>query len=180
MIIDKAWLEYKKQLLGYIRAKVDTPEDAEDILNDVFTTLVTVVSVNNAPGNIGPWLYHVTKNRIVDYYRSKKRFEQLPEELAQEYPQTDAIKSISKCILPMTRALPENYQQALMLSDIEGYKYKDVATELGLTLSAVKSRILRGRKILYGSILACCEIKHSKTGKIVDYGVKPSSSCGNC
>jgi len=180
MRIDKAWLEYNKQLLDYIRAKVDTYEDAEDILNDVFTTLVTVVSVNPPPGNIGPWLYHVTKNRIVDYYRSKRRFEQLPDELAQEYPQIDAIKSISKCILPMIRALPENYEQVLVLSEIEGHKYKDVATELGLTLSAVKSRILRGRKILYGSILACCEIKHSKTGKIVDYGVKPSSSCGNC
>ena len=178
--VDQAWLEYRTKLLAFIRAKVETAEDAEDILNDVFSKLVKVASENKSPGNLGPWLYRVTKNRIVDYYRSKERFEQLPEDLAEEHEKADAIKSISKCMLPMIQALPENYQRPLMLSEIEGQKYKEVANELHLTLSAVKSRILRGRKILYGSILACCEINRDNTGKVIDYEVKLGSSCGDC
>ena len=178
--VEHAWLEYRKKLLAFIRAKVETSEDAEDILNDVFSKLVKVASENKYPDNLVPWLYHVTKNRIVDYYRSKGRFEQLPEDLAEDHEKADAIKSISKCMLPMIQALPENYQQPLMLSEIEGQKYIEVANELHLTLSAVKSRILRGRKLLYGSILACCEIRRDNTGKVIDYEVKPGSSCGNC
>lgn len=178
--VDQAWIEYRKKLLSFIRAKVETAEDAEDILNDVFSKLVKVASENKSPGSLGPWLYRVTKNRIVDYYRSKEHFEQLPEDLAEEHEKADAIKSISKCMLPMIQALPENYQRPLMLSEIEGQKYKEVANELHLTLSAVKSRILRGRKILYGSILACCEISRDNAGKLIDYEVKLGSSCGDC
>jgi len=178
--VEQAWLEYRKKLLAFIRARVETSEDAEDILNDVFSKLLKLASENNYPGNPAPWLYHVTKNRIVDYYRSKERFEQLPEDLAEEYEKPDAIKAISRCLRPMIQALPENYQQPLMLSEIEGQKYKEVANELHLTLPAVKSRILRGRKLLYGSILACCEIKRDGHGKVMDYEVKSSSSCGDC
>ncbi|MBL4762151.1 MAG: sigma-70 family RNA polymerase sigma factor [Gammaproteobacteria bacterium] len=178
--VTQAWLEYRKKLLAFIQAKVETTEDAEDILNDVFSTLVKIANENKSPGNLGPWLYHVTKNRIVDYYRSKKTFEQLPEDLTEQHEETNTIKSISKCMLPMIRALPENYQQPLMLSEIEGKKYKEVATELDLTLSAVKSRILRGRKLLHGSILACCEIGLNTTGKIIDFEVKPGNSCDDC
>jgi len=178
--IEQAWLEYRKKLLTFILAKVDTPEDAEDILNDVFSTLVKIALENKYPDNLAPWLYHVTKNRIVDYYRSKQRFEQLPEDLAEEHEKADAIKSISKCMLPMIQALPENYQQPLVLSEIEGQKYKEVANELNLSLSAVKSRVLRGRKLLYGSILACCEIRRDNAGKVIDYEVKLGSSCGDC
>jgi len=179
-LVEQAWLEYRKQLLSTIRAKVDTASDAEDILNEIFVKLLMAVNRDKPPRNMGAWLYQVTKNSIVDYYRSKKYFEHLSENPIQEHQQADAIKSISKCMLPMIRALPENYQQALILAEIEGYKYKDVATELDLTLSAVKSRILRGRKILYGSILSCCELKRDHKNKIIDYDVKTNSSCGNC
>jgi len=178
--VGQAWLEYRKQLLAFIRVRVETLEDAEDILNEVFSKLVKVASENKYPGNLAPWLYRVTKNSIVDYYRSKECIEQLPEDLAEEHEKADAIKVISRCLLPMIQALPENYQQPLMLSEIEGQKYKEVASELHLSLSAVKSRILRGRKLLYGSILACCEIRRDNRGKLVDYEVKSGSSCGDC
>jgi len=178
--VEQAWFEHRKKLLAFIRVRVERPEDAEDILNDVFSRLVKLASENKYPGNPAPWLYQVTKNRIVDYYRSKERFEQLPEDLAEETEKADAIKAISRCLLPMIQALPENYQQPLMLSEIEGQKYKELASELHLSLSAVKSRILRGRKLLYGSILACCEIRRDNHGKVVDYKVKSDSSCGDC
>ena len=181
LTVNRAWLEYRKQLLAYICAKVDSYEDAEDILDDVFSSLIKAVNHKKYPTRIGPWLYHVSKNRIVDYYRAKKRFEPLLDNVAQEQKQqVNAIQSISKCMIPMIRELPENYQHAMMLSEIEEHKYKDVATQLGITLSAVKSRILRGRKLLYGNILACCELKHDRSGGIIDYELKPNNTCRNC
>lgn len=178
--VEQAWLEYRKKLLLFICAKVDSTEDAEDILSDVFSKLLNTSVNNEPPRNLGAWLYYVTKNRIIDYYRAKKPLEQLPEDLAEEHEDIDTIAALSKCMLPMIRALPENYRQALILSEIEGKKYKDVAVELNLTLSAVKSRVLRGRALLHGSILSCCRIDCDSTGKVVKHESNSGNSCSDC
>ena len=91
--------------------------------------------------------------------------------------QSNAIQELSKCMLPMIKALPETYQQALLLSEIEEKTHKEVATSLGLTLPAVKSRILRGRKILHKSMASCCTLHRNKLNKVVDYTPKTVDFC---
>jgi RNA polymerase sigma factor (sigma-70 family) len=62
---------YSRQLFGFIRSRVKTNEDAEDILQDVwyqFSNLPAVDDINN----IGGWLYRVARNRIIDKSRKKK------------------------------------------------------------------------------------------------------------
>ena len=178
--VEKAWLEYQQQLFSFIRSKVGTPEDAEDILNDVFVSLIKTSGKNTIPENISSWLYRVTKNRIVDYYRAKKKFEPLPEDLSEESEDTNTIKQLSKCMLPMIRTLPKTYQDPLMLSEIEGKKYKEVAAEMDLSVSAVKSRILRGREKLHKSMVSCCTIYRNDAGEVVDHEQNSSSFCSDC
>ena len=178
--VDQAWLDYRKSLLAFIRVRVDTQDDAEDILQEVFSTLIQMASEDKHPSNIGPWLYQVTKNRIIDYYRTKKRFETLPDDLVAEPVPFDAIMSLSQCLLPLIHTLPERYQQPLMLSEIQGQKHKAVASELNLTLPAVKSRIFRGRKMLYANVLSCCAINRGRQGSVVDFDIKSGRSCDDC
>ncbi len=178
--VEEAWSEYQLRLLAFIRSKVETPEDAEDILLDVFEKLAKTANDNKSPDNVSSWLYRVTKNRIVDYYRAKKRFEQLPEDLSAQNDEAGAIAELSECILPMIRTLPELYQQPLLLSEIEGKKYKAVAAELGLSLSAVKSRILRGRVKLNECVANCCSIYRSEKGEVIDYERKSAVFCPGC
>jgi RNA polymerase sigma-70 factor (ECF subfamily) len=170
--VEQAWTEHKQALFAFIYSKVDTKEDAEDILNDVFLRLVKATHKAPFPHAISGWLYHVTKNRIVDYYRTKKHVEQLPAELAQEESEITIIKQLSHCILPMIHALPERYQRPLLLSEIDGKPYKEVAIELELSLSAVKSRILRGREKLLNSMVKCCTLYHNKANETIDYKEK--------
>lgn len=178
--VEKAWIKYQQQLFSFIRFKVETLEDAEDILNDVFVKLTQTANENAIPENVSSWLYRVTKNRIVDYYRAKKRFEKLPEDLSTESEDTNMIRQLSNCLLPMIQALPETYQQPLMLSEIEGKRYKEVAAELDLSLSAVKSRILRGREKLHKSMVSCCTIHRNDAGEVVDYKQKSGAFCKDC
>lgn len=178
--VEKAWLAYQQKLLSYIRSKVETKEDAEELLNDVFVKLTRAIADNSPPDNVSAWLYRVTKNSIIDYYRMKKRSEPLPEDLSETHEEADTIKQLSQCILPMIKALPETYQQPLMLSEIEGQKYQEVATELDLSVSAVKSRILRGRKKLHKSMVNCCTIQRNNSGEVIDYEKNNGSSCGDC
>ena len=178
--VETAWIAHQQQLLSFIRSRVETTEDAEDILNDVFAKLLKVTQDNVIPDSIASWLYHVTKNSIVDYYRGKKMFEQLPDDISEKLENNSAIKLLSKCMLPMIQALPETYQHPLILSEIEGNKYKEVALELGLSVSAVKSRILRGREKLQKSMVSCCTIYRNHKGETVDYEQKQNSACTNC
>ena len=177
--VEEAWSEYQRRLLAFIRPKVETPEDAEDILLDVFEKLAKTASENTIPDNVSSWLYRVTKNRIVDYYRAKKRYEQLPDDLSEHNDDAGAIAELSECILPMIRTLPELYQRPLLLSEIEGKKYKTVAAELGLSLSAVKSRILRGRNKLHEIVADCCSIYRNEKGEVIDYEQKTAGYCSD-
>ena len=67
-IVEQAWLEYQRKLFLFVRSKVETSEDAEDIISDVFAKLIKKNGENTIPDNVTSWLYRVTRNRIVDYY----------------------------------------------------------------------------------------------------------------
>jgi len=176
-VVEQAWEEYQRKLLSFIRSKIDRLEDAEDILLDVFVSLTSKTNKNEVPDNVASWLYSVTRNRIIDYYRANKIFDELPEELVSDSDDIDVVGQLSKCMLPMIKALPETYRQPLTLSEVDGKKNKAIAEELGLSLSAVKSRILRGRQELHKSMIGCCKIHINKSGDIVDYEQKGSNCC---
>ena len=187
-IVEKSWLAYQRKLLLYIQSRVKTPEDAEDIINDVFMKLSNTVNDNTDIENISAWLYRVSKNSIIDYYRTKKNLEPLPDDFFMDSDangdvnnkEPNIIKELSKCMPPMINALPEAYRQPLLLSEIEGLKYKEVATELGLSISAVKSRILRGREKLHKSLIICCTLYRNDAGETVDYNKKSNNACSGC
>ncbi len=63
--IEQAWLEYQQRLLSFIRSKVETAEDAEDILNEVFANLLQKTGKNEFPDNLAAWLYRVTRRQLV-------------------------------------------------------------------------------------------------------------------
>lgn len=175
--VEAAWLAYRQQLFSFIRSKVETTEDAEDILNDVFVKLTKAINEHFIPDNISSWLYRVTKNSIVDYYRAKRQFEPLPEALSAIPETENTLKQLSNCMLPMIQALPERYRHPLILSEIEGKKYNAVAADLGLSVPAVKSRILRGRKKLQQRLLSCCTLYRNNAGETVDYEQKNNGFC---
>lgn len=76
----------------------------------------------------------------------------------------------------MVNLLPEDYAIPLRMSDVEGVKLKDVATELGLGLSAVKQRVSRGRKMLKDLFTECCLMELDENGNIISFDIRPD--CG--
>ncbi|MEE9447491.1 MAG: sigma-70 family RNA polymerase sigma factor [Arenicellales bacterium] len=179
-IVEKAWLAYQTKLLSYIQSRINSPEDAEDILNDVFEKLAKAVVEKVSINHISGWLYRVAKNKIIDYYRTQKNHVPLLDDLLLDDENDSIMRQLSSCMLPMIKALPHHYQQPLLLSEIEGLKYKEVAAMLNLSVPAVKSRVLRGREKLHKSMVSCCIIHHNKLGDTIDYEQKSSQSCSSC
>jgi RNA polymerase sigma-70 factor, ECF subfamily len=129
------------------------PHDAEDLTHDVFIRVFR--SLNSyTPGTFEGWLHRITTNVFLDKMRRKQRirFDALPEDAAsrmasrepgpaQTYDDTHFDDDVQRAL----DALPPDFRAAVVLCDIEGLSYEEIAATLGVKLGTVRSRIHRGR-----------------------------------
>lgn len=174
--IENAWKEYNEKLIYFIRKQVQSPEDAEDILSKVYLKLAQQTEASRIPQKLPSWLYRVTRNTIIDFYRTRKPTEVISEQFIAEIPERQAISTLSECILPIIDELPDTYRSPILLSEIHGKKQKDAAHELGLSLPAFKSRIVRGRRKLKQLMAKRCTYHYDENGLLVDYKEIPAQA----
>jgi RNA polymerase sigma-70 factor (ECF subfamily) len=167
--LENAWKEYNKKLLYFIRSHVRSPEDAEDILADVYLKLAQQVDTSRKPEKLTSWLFSVTRNTIITFYRKKKPVEPTTDYLLIDIPDPQVLTALSDCVLPIIEEIPELYRLPILLSEVHGKKQKAVAKELRLSLPAVKSRILRGRKKLGDMMSMRCRFQRDENGQLIDY-----------
>lgn len=179
--IENIWLDYHHKLHDFIQSRVGDASIADDILQDVFTRIHSRLDSLKDSGKIQSWIYQITRNAIIDFYRTNKKMTELPESLSNiEMDNNEKNrKEISNWLLPMIKSLPDIYQQALTLSEIEGLPQKEVAKKLGLSLPGAKARIQRGRVLLKKTLVECCSYKFDRKGNVIDYESK-GETCKDC
>ena len=162
------WQEHKQRLQHFIRKRVADPHSADDILQDVLLKAHSRIHSLNNPASVSAWLFRIATNTITDYYRSHRKTEALPEDLSNPEVEASALAELAECIQPLITQMPETYRQALELTELQGLPQKQVAQQLGLSLSGAKSRIQRGRDKLRHEILECCELE-TAGGRVIDF-----------
>lgn len=127
--------------------------DAEDLTQDVFVRVFRSLS-SYRPGTFEGWLHRITTNLFLDSARRKQRirFDALPEDAADRLrgrePTPELVlhdQMLDHDIQKALDALPPDFRAAVVLCDIEGLSYEEVAATLGIKLGTVRSRIHRGR-----------------------------------
>ena len=105
--------------------------------------------------------------------------ENLPEELPDLQPaEGDQIhREVAAWLVPMIQLLSEPYREAVRLAEIIGLPHKEVAQRQNISLSAAKSRVLRGKVMLKKLITDCCQLEFDQRGRVVDYERKVNCSC---
>lgn len=181
MNTNEVWLQYHNTLGAFIRKRVADRHAAEDILHDVFLKIHANLPQVREREKLNAWMYSVAHHAVVDHFRSKKQVEPVQDvESDSEIEVSErAIQKLAECMLPMIERLPEPYREAVYLSEIKGMKQKDVAEKVQLSLSGVKSRIQRGRKLLKHMVLECCEVELDRRGGISGYR-KRSAGISKC
>jgi RNA polymerase sigma-70 factor (ECF subfamily) len=125
------------------------PEDAADAAQDVFVSCLRKLSGFRGTSSFSTWLHRVAVNTCYDILRRRGR-EQPVAENREPAPSAD-IADAAVAAVDVQRALllvPQEYRAVLVLHDIQGVPYEDVAETLGVPIGTVKSRLHRGRVAL--------------------------------
>lgn len=136
------------------------PHDAEDLTQDVFIRVFRSLS-SYTPGTFEGWLHRITTNLFLDTVRRRQRirFDALADDAAERLsgrdPAPDHLltdKLLDSDIQTALDDLPPDFRAAVVLCDIEGLSYEEIAATLGIKLGTVRSRIHRGRAQLRAAL----------------------------
>jgi len=153
--LQQAVTAQRRNLFDFIRRRVRTEEDAEDILQDVMYQLVASYSVTEPIEKLSAWLFRVARNRIIDWYR-KKRPDPLPRDennpgqplnlediLYDSSMDPERLFERSVVWSELSDALddlPEEQRDVFVMHELEGKSFKEMAEETGEPVNTLLSR----------------------------------------
>lgn len=159
-IKQNTFLREKDKLLGFIRNRVSSSEEAEDILQDVFYQFVAGFETIESLDRVTSWLYSVARNKIIDRYRrdaarpKKTDFELVsgqdddtPLTLQDILPDLDNTpestllrEAIWDEITDALDELPADQREIFILNEIEEKSFREIAEETGISINTLLSR----------------------------------------
>lgn len=169
--IEAIWTEFSTQLKHFILSRVSNESVVDDILQEVFMKIHSHIGTLKDDTKVESWIYQITRNSIIDHYRTQKIEADIPEDIpvSDKMPEKIDTKTGFSSIKTMIKTLPQLYAQALLLTEFEGLTQKELAQKLGISISGAKSRVQRARKLLKNKLNECCRIEFDRHGTIVDY-----------
>jgi len=159
-IKQNTFLKEKDKLLGFIRSRVSTVEEAEDILQDVFYQFISGFQTIESLDRVTSWLYSVARNKIIDRYRrdasrpKRTDFELLsgtdddaPLTLQEILPDLDNTpeatllrEAIWDEITEALAELPADQREIFILNELEEKSFREIADETGVSINTLLSR----------------------------------------
>jgi len=152
-------LAHQKSVYHITLKMTGNEEDAFDLSQETFLKAFRSLGTFRGESGFGSWICRMAANLTIDFLRKKKRRGGDPRSLDEEeagrpadlpdlrYEPQDALerKELREAIRAALGKLPEEQRLILVLRDVEGYSYSDIARILRLELGTVKSRIYRAR-----------------------------------
>lgn len=130
----------------FIRRRVQTREDAEDLTQDVFLGAVEALrksQLQEADPSLA-WLYTVARRRLVDRLRDKQKRQSLEGQLDMSAVQPDYETSTVETLVACLKALDASTQQVIVMKLFEGRRFTEIAETLGASEEACRARFSRG------------------------------------
>jgi RNA polymerase sigma factor (sigma-70 family) len=140
---------YRPRLLAFCRNMMRSSEDAEDVLQEVFVNAYRAMRADDRPIQAKAWLYRIARNRCLNELRrntaagveSMDVFETNEPTAAEAVERREHIAEIVRDV----KRLPEQQRAALLLREMEGLPYQQIADVLETTVPSVKSLLVRAR-----------------------------------
>ena len=159
---------YQPRLLAFCRHMLGSQEDAEDVLQEVFTAAFNAVLADERPINARPWLYRIARNRSLNHLRRPQPAGQDSMDVFERDGGTTTADTVHKReefrqIVADVHELPETQRTALLLREIDALSYDQIAETMDTTVPSVKSLLVRARVSLAEAsearLLTCGEVR---------------------
>jgi len=141
------------------------PADAEDLVQETFLRAYRGFGTFQEGTNLRAWLYRILTNSFINTYRKKQRepvtvegpddvdewylFDRLGSRNVESSAESEVLDRIpDEDVQRALEALPEGFRMAVLLADVEGFSYKEIAEILDVPIGTVMSRLHRGRRAL--------------------------------
>jgi RNA polymerase sigma-70 factor (ECF subfamily) len=175
------WDMCRQPLSQFIGRRVNDKFIIDDILQDVFIKIHSNIGTLTNKEKLSSWVYRITRNTIIDYYRRKKITTKISEDTLVSDGSIDSEPYIEleKGLVKMIEQLPEKYRDALLLTDYGGLTQREMSEKLDISLPGAKSRVQRARKMLKEMYLDCCHFEFDRNGTIIDYYPKNCQGCSS-
>ncbi len=161
-----AILRLYQQLKRFVLSKVRNQQDAEDILQDVFIKAKLKSAQLHDAGKVSQWLYQITRNNIMDYYREKKK--SIERDLVDTPENYNTFNDcVVDCLYELIKTLPSPYREALELADTQDIPQKELAKQFKISYSGLKSRVQRARQMLKDKMTELCNIQTDGYGNVL-------------
>jgi RNA polymerase sigma-70 factor (ECF subfamily) len=160
-------MEYAPQLYAAALRMTRNPADAEDVLQETLLKAFRGYHTFSTGTNLKAWLYRILTNTFINKYRKQSRrphevelgeledfylFKRIGEEgsaRATRSAEDEALdRFVDEDIKGALESLPENFRIPVLLADVEGFSYKEIAGIMDVPIGTVMSRLHRGRKAL--------------------------------
>jgi RNA polymerase sigma-70 factor (ECF subfamily) len=162
------WGSFKNELLNFIKKRISNEEDAADILQDIVIKIHLKSESLDEISNLTGWLYQVTRNAIIDYYRKGNLKFDVQESVSEDSEVNEKEQQkFARCLNSHLKELPINYQDAFQKIQVEGISQKEYAKEIGISYSGAKSRFQRSKHQLKELFIECCQVETDKYGNIL-------------
>ena len=150
---------YQSRLLAFCRRMVGSPQDAEDVLQEVFAAAHSAILADSRPIDARPWLYRIARNKCVNHLRKPTAegvdsMDVHPHENGTSTLEWVQRREELRAIVSDVHELPKTQRTALALRAIDDLPYTDIARKMGTTLPSVKSLLVRARMSLAESSAA--------------------------
>ena len=164
-------MQYTRQLYSAAMRMTRNPSDAEDLVQETFLKAYRAYHTFEEGTNLKAWLYRILTNTYINKYRKEARrpsevdlgsvedlylYRRIGSEESAEAARTteDRVLDglVESDIKKAVEDLPENFRLPVLLADLEGFSYKEIAEILDVPIGTVMSRLHRGRKAMQKSL----------------------------
>jgi RNA polymerase sigma-70 factor (ECF subfamily) len=169
--------EFERQALVHVDALYGAayrltrnPRDAEDLVQDALLRAYRFWDSFEQDSNCKAWLLRIVTNTFINEYQRKKRSREVLDQASAEQEATDGVlvqadatiqrnpervlldRSVSDDVQRALEALPDDFRTAVVLCDVQGLSYKEIADIMQTPVGTVMSRLFRGRKLLAAAL----------------------------
>ncbi len=152
--------KYQQRIYNFSLRMVQNPDDAADLTQEIFILVFRKLHTFRGDSKFSTWLYSIACNTCRDFLRRRKPMIPISDSMYQkgnhvgkaspDFNQNDPAerlekKELAQVILEGIVQLPTDYRMVLLLHDLHGFRYREIADLLNISIGTVKSRLSRAR-----------------------------------